>query len=88
LNSSDANARRIGAVVDITHVKGIDVELQPELVMEPLKELHVQEGLGFCRALVLAVDPVEVVGLGGSAFVGPGKNAVIVLSSGGTKREK
>ncbi len=56
---------RIGAVIDVAHVERIDVELQAVFIMEPLEKLQIDKRLGFGRPLVLAVDPIKEMGLGG-----------------------
>ena len=68
------DARRVGPVIHVAHVQGVDVELHAVLVVEPGPELQVDQRLGLGRALVLAVDPVEVVRARRGPLVGPGED--------------
>ena len=57
-----SDAGRVGPVIDVSHVEGIDVEGQAILVVEPLEEGHIDERLRLGRPFILAVDPIEIMG--------------------------
>ena len=59
--------------VDRPGVEGVDVEHHPVLVVQPLEERQVGQGLRFGGALVGVVDPGEVVERDGVVSSAPGK---------------